>query len=71
MLTYIGEIAEAAPFVHRNTIRTHINEIFEQDKNLESDVIGDNVQIDGLVMKDAFYKKIAAKFDYDLWMFLH
>lgn len=68
MLTYIGEIAEAVPFVHRNTISSHINEIFEQDKNLEGVVIGDNAHIDGLVMKGAFYKKIAAKFGYDLFM---
>ncbi|WP_198134407.1 GGDEF domain-containing protein [Pontibacillus litoralis] len=68
MLTFIGEIAEAIPMVSKSTLGLNVNQLFEQHPDLEGAVVGHQGIIDGLLMKNKFYQKIAVKYGYDLFM---
>ncbi|KGX93788.1 diguanylate cyclase [Pontibacillus halophilus JSM 076056 = DSM 19796] len=69
MLTYIGEIAEKVPFIHKCKFSSDVNVIFESSRKLEGVVIhDDDDKIVGLVMKVKFYQKLAGKYGFDLFM---
>ncbi|MGM7720124.1 GGDEF domain-containing protein [Metabacillus sp. Hm71] len=67
MLT-IGDISEKVPIVSLTTKSADVNLLFEEDPDLEGILVEDHDKPVGLVMRAQFYRKISAKYGFDLFM---